>query len=82
MQIALNKPDDFLLISGDDNLTLPFISIGMQGVISVIANAYPREFSDSVRYALAGNFTGARRGHYKLLEIMKLIFADGSSGRY
>ena len=80
MEIIKNKPKDFLVISGDDAYTLPFISIGMAGVISVVANAYPLKFSDMVRTALAGNITGARAAHYELLDIMKLIFAEGSPG--
>jgi len=80
MEIIKNKPKDFLVISGDDAYTLPFISIGMQGVISVIANAYPLKFSHMVRTALAGDFINAANDHYDLLEAMKLIFADGSPG--
>jgi len=80
MDIIKNKPKDFLVISGDDAYTLPFISIGMQGVISVIANAYPLKFSNMVRTALAGDFTNALSDHYVLLDAMKQIFADGSPG--
>lgn len=80
MDIIKNKPKDFLVISGDDGYTLPFISIGMQGVISVIANAYPLKFSNMVRTALAGDFSNALSDHYLLLDSMKQIFADGSPG--
>ena len=73
MHIIKNKPKDFLVISGDDILTLPFLSIGGDGVISVIANAFPRDFSDLVRYALDRNLEEAQGLHYKLLEIMRLI---------
>lgn len=80
MDIIKNKPNDFLVISGDDAYTLPFISIGMQGVISVIANAYPLKFSTMVRMALGGDFNNALFHHYELLDAMKQIFADGSPG--
>jgi 4-hydroxy-tetrahydrodipicolinate synthase len=80
MDILKDKPDHFSVISGDDNLTVPFISMGMTGVISVIAQAYPRQFSDMVRFALAGNFTEARKLHFELYDLMKAIFADGNPG--
>jgi 4-hydroxy-tetrahydrodipicolinate synthase len=80
MEIIRNKPADFLVISGDDAYTLPFISMGMDGVISVIANAYPRLFAGMVNQALAGEIADARSIHYTLLDVMKLIFADGSPG--
>ena len=78
MDILKDKPAHFSVISGDDNLTLPFIAMGMTGVISVIAQAYPRKFSDMVRLGLAGNFSEARTLHFELYEATKLIFADGS----
>jgi 4-hydroxy-tetrahydrodipicolinate synthase len=80
MAIIKNKPDDFLVISGDDALTLPLIGAGMDGVISVIANAYPADWSEMVRLALAGDFVAARKLHYKLLDLSITIFADGSPG--
>ncbi len=80
MDILKDKPARFSVISGDDNLTVPFIAMGMTGVISVIAQAYPKQFSDMVRHALAGNFTEARNIHFKLYEMMKTIFADGNPG--
>ncbi|HYG15092.1 MAG TPA: 4-hydroxy-tetrahydrodipicolinate synthase, partial [Bacteroidia bacterium] len=80
MQIIKNKPEGFLVISGDDAITLPLIAAGMDGVISVIANAYPADFSEMVRLALAGNFEAARKLHYKLLDHSITIFADGSPG--
>lgn len=80
MDIIKNKPKGFLVISGDDGYTLPFISIGMQGVISVIANAYPLKFSNMIRTALAGDFSNALSDPYLLLDSMKQIFADGSPG--
>jgi len=78
MQIIRDAPEGFLVISGDDAFTMPFISMGMQGVISVVANAYPRPFSDMVRLSLEHKFTGAQVIHYKLLEFTDLIFKEGS----
>jgi 4-hydroxy-tetrahydrodipicolinate synthase len=78
MTIIKNRPKDFLVISGDDVLTLPILACGGEGVISVIANAYPRDFSDMVRNALDGNWDKARKLHYKLLEITQAIFVDGN----
>jgi 4-hydroxy-tetrahydrodipicolinate synthase len=80
MQIIKNKPDDFLVICGDDMLTLPSLSIGMDGVISVIANATPKEFSELVRAGLKGNFEDTAKLHYQLFEMMQLIFAEGNPG--
>lgn len=80
MDILKHKPDDFSVISGDDNYTLPYIAAGMTGVISVIGNAYPKEFSQMVNYALDGDLKSARHLHYKLLPMMKAIFMDGNPG--
>ncbi len=77
MQIIRNKPRDFQVISGDDLLTLPMLAIGGTGVISVIANACPKQFSDMVNLGLSGNFDKASVLHYKLLALMNnplLIF--------
>jgi len=78
MEIIKNKPKDFLVISGDDALTLPLIAAGADGVISVVANAFPKEFSEMVNLALAGNMKKAREIHYKLLKFINAIFEDGS----
>jgi 4-hydroxy-tetrahydrodipicolinate synthase len=80
MRIIKNKPKDFLVISGDDNLTLPLIAAGADGVISVIANAYPKDFSEMVRQGLAGNLAQAQKLHYKTFEITEQLFADGNPG--
>lgn len=80
MDIIKHRPDNFAVISGDDALTLPLISIGMDGVISVIANAYPSSFSKLVKHALNGEYSHALPLHYQLLDAMNLIFADGSPG--
>lgn len=78
MKIISKKPKDFLVISGDDILSLPIIACGGDGVISVISNAFPKDFSEMVRLALAGNYDKARKLHYKLLEITHAIFVDGN----
>jgi 4-hydroxy-tetrahydrodipicolinate synthase len=79
MQIVLGeKPKDFAILSGDDNLTLPMLALGMDGLISVVANAYPSDYSDMVRAGLAGNFEEARPLHYKYVDLINLLFADGN----
>lgn len=80
MKIIKHRPDNFLIISGDDNLTLPLIASGGDGVISVIANAYPKDFSDMVRSALFHDFKTAQKLHYKLMDITEQLFADGNPG--
>jgi 4-hydroxy-tetrahydrodipicolinate synthase len=78
MQIIKNKPKDFLVISGDDALTLPLIALGADGVISVISNAFPSEFSEMVQHCLKGNFKKALDIHYRLVDMIDAIFAEGS----
>jgi len=80
MNIVQQVPSNFMVTSGDDSFTLPFMSIGMCGVISVIANAYPKELCSLVNACLAKDYDKAKEYHYKLYELMKLIFADGSPG--
>ena len=80
MDLLNEKPADFEIISGDDNLTLPFLAMGMSGVISVIGQAYPKEFTSMVRLGLDGKFVEARQLHYKLYNLMKGIFLDGNPG--
>jgi len=80
MKIIKYRPDNFLIISGDDNLTLPLIASGADGVISVVANAYPKDFSDMVRFALVHDLKNAQKLHYKLMEITDQLFADGNPG--
>jgi 4-hydroxy-tetrahydrodipicolinate synthase len=80
MKIIKHRPDNFLIISGDDNLTLPIITSGGDGVISVVANAYPKDFSDMVRSALVHDLKTAQKLHYKLMEITEQLFADGNPG--
>ena len=80
MDVIRGAPEYFGVISGDDNYTMPYIAAGMQGVISVLGNAYPKEFSQMVNYALDGDFKNAKHLHYKLLPLMKAIFMDGNPG--
>ncbi|HPE97772.1 MAG TPA: 4-hydroxy-tetrahydrodipicolinate synthase [Chitinophagales bacterium] len=78
MELCSRLPESFLVLSGDDAITLPMISTGAHGVISVIANAYPAIFSNMVRFALDDKFAKARPLHNSLLEITDLIFREGS----
>lgn len=77
-EIIKNKPQDFMVISGDDGITFPLITLGAVGVISVIGNAFPKEFSKMVRLALAGDYTNALEIHHSFTEIFNLLFVDGN----
>lgn len=76
--IIKNKPQNFDVISGDDGITFPLITLGAVGVISVIGNAFPREFSRMVRLALAGDYSSALSIHHRFTELFKLLFVDGN----
>ncbi len=76
--IIKNKPHDFDVISGDDGITFPLITLGAVGVISVIGNALPAEFGRMVRMALDGDYEHARAIHHKFAELFKLLFVDGN----
>ena len=78
MHILKARPERFLVISGDDHLTLPLIACGMDGVISVAANCFPKEFSEMVRLALHDDLNKARLLHYKCLEGNDLLFAENN----
>ena len=78
MEIINNKPADFLVISGDDALTLPMIASGGDGVISVIANAFPKGFSGMVQAALDNDMNTARSLHYKYFSMIDLLFVEGN----
>lgn len=77
-QIIKYKPADFMVISGDDGITLPMIALGAEGVTSVVANAYPKGFSDMVRLCLQGRFAEAQSLHYRYSDIITSLFAEGS----
>lgn len=76
--IIKNKPDNFDVISGDDGITFPLITLGAVGVISVIGNALPSEFSRMVRLALRGEYDAALHIHHQFTELFKLLFVDGN----
>jgi len=78
MQLLRDMPEDFLLVSGDDALALPLIACGMQGVISVAANAFPDEFSAMIRLCLKKDFTAAKTINDKLIEAYDLMFAENN----
>lgn len=78
MQILKDKPADFLVVSGDDNLAMPQIACGMDGVISVAANCLPKQFSEMVRLALKGNFASAKLLNDQMLEAYELLFAENN----
>lgn len=76
--IIKNKPKDFDVLSGDDGITFPLITLGATGVISVIGNALPKEFSKMVRLAMNGEFSSALQIHHRFTELFKLLFVDGN----
>src|SRR6056297_231066 len=78
MEIVKNKPSDFIVVSGEDALTLPLMSIGVSGVISVVGNVFPKEFSTMVQLALSNNFAEALENHYKLIELIDYLFIEGN----
>ncbi len=78
MKIIKGKPENFVLITGDDLLTIPVIAAGGSGVISVLANAYPSQCSDIVRNALKNNFKSAREIQLRYLEMIDLLFVEGN----
>jgi 4-hydroxy-tetrahydrodipicolinate synthase len=78
MHILKNRPEEFLVVSGDDHLALPLIACGMDGVISVAANCFPKDFSEMIRSALSLSLHRARKLQYKLLNGMDLLFAENN----
>jgi 4-hydroxy-tetrahydrodipicolinate synthase len=77
-QIMRDKPEDFILISGDDPVTLPMMALGAVGAITVIGNALPRQTSDMVRAALNGDYATAQKAHFSLIDFTRLCFVEGS----
>ena len=71
--IIKNKPEGFNVLSGDDGFTFPLITLGAVGVISVVGNAFPREFSKMTRLALSGDYENALTIHHKFTELFKLL---------
>jgi len=80
MEIIRLKPDGFGVLSGDDAITMPLIAAGADGVISVVANAFPKLFSEMVHESMQENLPIARNAHYKLLPITKMFFEEGNPG--
>ena len=78
MQILRDRPEDFLMVSGDDALALPQLACGMDGVISVAANAFPAEFSEMVRLCLKNDFPAAKKINDALLDAYDLMFAENN----
>jgi len=79
MEILHNKPEEFSMLSGDDALTFPMMTLGAEGVISVVANAYPAEFSEMVNILnTKQDINAAKNLHYSLLQFIDLLFADGN----
>ena len=77
-EIIKNKPADFDVISGDDALTFPMVSCGAVGVISVIGNALPKEFSKMIRLQMRGEYDPARKIHHRFIDLFSLLFVDGN----
>ena len=78
MHILKNKPEDFLFVSGDDHIALPLIACGSNGVISVAANCFPKDFSELIRHSLKNDFPNAAKLQYKLLEGFDLLFVENN----
>lgn len=80
MEIVMKRPEGFGVLSGDDAIVVPLISVGVDGVISVVANAFPKKYSTMITEALQGNFGVARKLHYDLLPSTNQFFAEGNPG--
>jgi len=78
MELVQGKPDHFAILSGDDDLFICQAAIGMEGVISVAANSFPKDFTTMVSHLLSGDFAAGRKLHYKLIDGIRLLFAEGN----
>jgi len=78
IEIIANKPDDFLVISGDDALTIPFIAVGGDGLISVIGNAFPKDWAAIVKHSLSHNFKVSNTLFYKYLTLLEGVYREGN----
>ncbi len=78
LELIKNKPEDFLIISGDDDLVIGVVLAGGAGVISVLGQAYPKEFSDMIRLGLKGDAKEAYKIHYQLMDMIGLIFEENN----
>ena len=80
MEILQEKPEGFDVLSGDDAITMPMIAAGAAGVISVVANAFPKRFAEMVHSSIDGNLIKAREAHYDLLPVTHMLFEEGNPG--
>lgn len=80
MHIVKNRPDGFGVLSGDDAITMPLIAAGIDGVISVVANAFPKRFNEMVHKGLSGDIEGSKSAHYDLLDVTNMLFEEGNPG--
>jgi 4-hydroxy-tetrahydrodipicolinate synthase len=80
MDIIRQRKPGFGVLSGDDNLTMPLIAAGADGVISVVANAFPERFSQMVHASMEGNLALAKEAHYDLFNVTKMFFEEGNPG--
>lgn len=80
MDIIRQRKPGFGVLSGDDNLTMPLIAAGADGVISVVANAFPERFSQMVHATMSGNLELAKQAHYELFNVTKMFFEEGNPG--
>jgi 4-hydroxy-tetrahydrodipicolinate synthase len=80
MDIIRQRKPSFGVLSGDDNLTMPLIAAGADGVISVVANAFPERFSQMVHASMSGNLALAKQAHYDLFSVTKMFFEEGNPG--
>ena len=80
MEIVQNKPEGFDVLSGDDAITMPMMAVGVAGVISVVANAYPKRFAEMVHAAANDDMDMARAAHYDLLPVTHMLFEEGNPG--
>ena len=76
MNLILEKPEDFSVLSGDDNLAFPLTAVGGKGVVSVASNYFPGQMSEMIDAALAGAIDKARKIHYRLLPLFKALFIE------
>lgn len=79
-EIIKNAPAGFNVISGDDGMTLPLLALGATGVISVIGNAFPADFGTMIKCVTNNDYKSARQIHYRLFDLLRLLFADGNPG--
>ncbi|MDE6638275.1 MAG: 4-hydroxy-tetrahydrodipicolinate synthase, partial [Muribaculaceae bacterium] len=77
-RLLRERPDGFTVLSGDDGMTYPLMTLGVQGVISVLGNAYPKDFAEMVHLCLEGNYIEAVDYHFKYRELIRLLFTDGN----